>query len=538
MRITSLQLANGCKRFHNLTINLGMRPARVVALVGPNGCGKSSILDGMLYHHNAHQTLGNTGQMEPSYHSLHNEPNYTHQNISISFTEGSFDDALNRKNQSGKQNTIFSFRSPYRYNSNVKISETRAVVDIRRNRYGASTTVALDQKMEENYRRLLAKFSQYRDDNDLRPTVALKHIIDELNTSLTNCLDISISSLGEVQRDQGTLYFTRRDQLKPFEYNVLSAGEKEVVDILLDLYLRQDDYDDTIFLIDEPELHISAAIQRKLFVEINNLVGDDCQIWVATHSIGFLRALQEELYDDCQIIYFEPGTDFGSSAQRLEPIAKTHSNWRKVFGVALDDLTGLVSPKIIIYCEGKAERKGEEERGTDAQVYNNIFNETHSDTLFVSSGGNTEPEQRASIALQILKKALVDVEVWILKNRDFASGKVTTEEDRKVYLETNPDNHRVLTRWEMENYLYDKEVLRLYTMEKGLSFDETKYDRNVADIVSQHIKDQTGMIKSVCGISWNINAEKFKVELSKCVGPGMEVYKELHACIFVDDSHE
>ena len=538
MRITSLQLSNGYKRFHDLTIDLGSRPARIVALVGPNGCGKSSVLDGMLYHHNSHQTIGNTGQLEPSYHSLHNEPNYTYQSISINFAEGSFDDVLKRKNQSGKHNTIFSFRSPYRYNSNVKISETRAVEDIRRNKYGASTTVALDQKMEENYRRLLAKFSRYRDDNDLRPTVALKHIIGELNTSLTKCLDISIASLGEVQRDQGTLYFTRRDQSTPFEYNVLSAGEKEVIDILLDLYLRQEDYDDTVFLIDEPELHINAAIQRKLFVEINNLVGDNCQIWVATHSIGFLRALQEELYDDCQIIYFEPGADFGNSAQKLEPIAMTHGNWRKVFGVALDDLTGLVSPKRIIYCEGKAAGNGEKERGTDAQVYNNIFGETHSDTLFVSSGGNTEPEQRASIALQILKKALVDVEIWILKDRDFASGHVTTEDDRRVYLETNPNNHRVLTRWEVENYLYDKEVLRLYTREKGLSFNEDKYDRNVANIIDQDVKDQTGVIKSACGISWNINAEKFKVELSKYVRPEMAVYKELQACIFLENSHE
>jgi len=75
-----------------------------------------------------------------------------------------------------------------------------------------------------------------------------------------------------------------------FEFNVLSAGEKEAVDILLDLYLRKDDYDDTIFLIDEPELHINTAIQRKLLLEINRLVGADCQIWIATHSIGFLRA--------------------------------------------------------------------------------------------------------------------------------------------------------------------------------------------------------------------------------------------------------
>jgi len=40
------------KRFHNLTIDLGDKPKRIVALVGPNGCGKSSVFDAMLYMSN------------------------------------------------------------------------------------------------------------------------------------------------------------------------------------------------------------------------------------------------------------------------------------------------------------------------------------------------------------------------------------------------------------------------------------------------------------------------------------------------------
>ena len=74
MRIKKLRLFNGYKRFHDLTIDLGENPARIIALVGPNGCGKSSVLDGILFHHNAFGALGNKGSKNYLYHSMHNDP--------------------------------------------------------------------------------------------------------------------------------------------------------------------------------------------------------------------------------------------------------------------------------------------------------------------------------------------------------------------------------------------------------------------------------------------------------------------------------
>jgi len=41
MKIKKIQLKNGYKRFFDLTIDLGESPRKIVALVGPNGCGKS-----------------------------------------------------------------------------------------------------------------------------------------------------------------------------------------------------------------------------------------------------------------------------------------------------------------------------------------------------------------------------------------------------------------------------------------------------------------------------------------------------------------
>lgn len=392
MRIKKLKLKNGYKRFFDLTIDLGEEPKRIVALVGPNGCGKSSVLDGMLFHNSAYSPIGNKGQKNHEYHSMNQTPNYNHTNVEIEFTEGQYFEVRERRAKFGTENTIFSFRSPYRYNSNLKVTQSRATEEIRLNRYGASSVSDLDDKMEENYRRLYIKYNKYLNETDCKPSEARAKIIGDLNASISKCLDLEIFNIGDIEASKGTLYFKKKDHPSSFEFNVLSSGEKEVVDILLDLYLREDEYNETIFLLDEPELHINTSIQSKLLIEIDRLVGDDCQIWITTHSIGFLRALQEELKENCQVIHFRSEFELASKPYTLKPIAGSKASWKDIFSIALDDLANLVCPKRIVYCEGRdsPDRNGAE-RGLDANVFNNVFSENYHDTLFVSSGGNVIP---------------------------------------------------------------------------------------------------------------------------------------------------
>jgi hypothetical protein len=310
---------------------------------------------------------------------------------------------------------------------------------------------------------------------------------------------------------------------KRFPYENLSAGEKEVVDLVLDLYVKKHIYTNSIICIDEPELHLNTAIQRRLLIELEKLVPDDSQLWVATHSIGFLRALQEELRDKTTVIDFT-GVDFDAVAA-VKPIAGTRADWSRIFATALEDLTGLLAPKRIVYCEGRPDPDpAGGEQGLDADVYNQIFQEQYGDTLFVSSGGGGEVSKNALIALRILNKAIKDVQLGVLKDRDELS-----DADRAGFLAADPTN-RMLNRREIENYLFDKEVLGTFCTKNASVFDEARYDAAVTNIQTQDLKPVQQQIMAACNFRGGL--PDFKRALAVAVTADLASHTELAASIF------
>jgi hypothetical protein len=124
------------------------------------------------------------------------------------------------------------------------------------------------------------------------------------------------------------------------------------------------------------------------------------------------------------------------------------------------------------------------------------------------------------------------LEILVLKDRDISSGSLNDENDRQIYLENNLHSHRVLNRWEIENYLFDKEVLKKFCTLNEKVFKETEFDNFVTDIVNQNVKDETGRIKNFCSIVTNINPVNFKLNLSKLITSDMSIYRELENVIF------
>ncbi len=127
--------------------------------------------------------------------------------------------------------------------------------------------------------------------------------------------------------------------MKDFSYKNLSGGEKGAFDILFDLIVKTREFNNTIIAIDEPDLHMHSSLQRRLLREIYNIIPDDCQLWIATHSIGFIRGACELAKANSNMValldFAEKDFDF---VQVLTPENLGPSRMRKIFETAVDDL--------------------------------------------------------------------------------------------------------------------------------------------------------------------------------------------------------
>jgi len=513
MRVKSLTLRD-FKRFHDFKIDLMVDSRKIVALVGPNGSGKSSVFD-------AFEELATDYKGRP-----HKPISYYKKSLfGATPTDESYDvrsHVILDSDQQVYDRKSFYIRSAYRYTARLNVEAIKKLDDPEADQSRPKRLIDMDGRLAENYERLLGRFYDEVYGKDLTGQAWAQRNIDEINDVLKNVLDITISSLGNPVNGEGSLYFEKGSS-KKFPFENLSSGEKEVLDIVIDLFVKKSIYTNSVICIDEPELHLNTAIQRKLLVELEKLISEESQLWVATHSIGFLRALQDELWGKTAVIDFT-GADFDQPVQRA-PIKGTRRDWMRIFETALEDLTGLMAPQQIVYCEGRADTGiGTGELGLDADIYNEAFGDGHPDTLFVSSGGGGEVRRNALVALKVLRKALSQVKFIVLKDRDDK-----TDAERTFFLSEDSAN-RMLLRREIENYLFDKQVLEAYCTEEKTNFDVSKYQAAVTDIVYQDLKPVQQKIQTACGGVGDMAA--FKRALAKHLKNAPSVLRELESVIF------
>lgn len=450
MRIKNIRLKD-YKRFTDLTISGVPECARLVVLVGPNGSGKSSVFDSFLLKARAaianYQLAGETEQYYEKVARARHLGDIAAR-VAIEFHGPSDVDFK----------TVFQVRSAYRNEADFRIEHLQAS---RKGEEGPrlARIIDVDAAVSENYARVAWKGLQdlyhaapvdqtighYRQD-------ALGDLHDAMR-SLFSDPELLLQDFGAMR--SGSFRFAK-GSANDFHYKNLSGGEKAAFDILLDVFVKRHEASGAVFCIDEPELHVSTALQGRLITSILGLLPETTQLWIATHSIGIVREAYRIYHENPSKVAFLDFSNLDFDAPvKIEPSSPNRSFWANIYRIALDDLASLVAPHRIVLCEGSAEKHI---KGFDADCYNELFADEFPETLFVSRGGAGQVIQSAHLT-GILEAIAEGTEVIRLIDRDDMT---EVERDRKI-----ADGIRVLRRRELEEYLYDSEVLRTFLISHG-----------------------------------------------------------------------
>jgi predicted ATPase len=353
MYIRKLQLKN-FKRFTDLTVDLSgvQPPPRLVLMIGANGSGKSCVFD-------AFEWLSLTKSASPSYERAYYRKNKGEETFSeIEFAGGI---SLRRVNENAEVSgnlplNYFYGRSAFRQLPRL----TRTTIG------GRSTLLETDDDRPRQY---IEYDQRFENDIDILAERVVQEIfidrkydageissryIEPINQSLSRIFktdpatSLSLEAIYPPLQQKPPRITFRKGQAG-MEYDLLSSGEKEIINILINLFIRRDSFRDTIYFIDELDAHLNTALQYDLLKEVvENWLPDGCQLWTASHSLGFIQYGRESKHAvilDFDLLDFDvPHT--------LTPQPKESTEIYQI-AVPIEVLPNLFKDKSLVLCENK-----------------------------------------------------------------------------------------------------------------------------------------------------------------------------------------
>jgi predicted ATPase len=531
MKIREIRLTN-FKKFTDAKITDIPSSARIVLLVGSNGCGKSSLIDAAQtwFRFNGAQ-IG--GYWDESYHKkqVAGVTNGWQNNVTLTF----YDPQPLSIDQ--RQKTVY-VRSAYRNDPEFQLDHlTRVAPAVQESRI--NRLIDNDQAVSLNYRRLVSQgFEEIYERAQPELTIGefREQSIGEIRDVMQRLFPgLVLNSLGN-PLSTGTFKFDKGDS-KAFLYKNLSGGEKSAFDLLLDLLIKRREFNDSVFFIDEPEAHMSPGIQSSLLDELFHAIPENSQLWLATHSIGMMRRARDlAISNPGSIVFLDfDGVNF-DLPQILRPIEPNRPFWKRAMQIALDDLAGYVTPEQVVLCEGSRLEGGKD---FDAECYNKIFEIEFPQVVFLGAGNSSDIQNDRRGIRRLLSALAPGVRVIRVIDRDDR----TDDEIHTLYSE----GVHVLSMRTIESYLLDDSVLTEICNSFGhpevaSQLLEAKNDAIRSSVATggpeDDFKRASGDIYNAAkrllpSIKLGSNTRAFMKEICvPCVRPGTAIYAKLKQDVF------
>jgi len=444
MKISKIHLTN-FKRFTDLLIDNIPSTSKLVLLIGSNGSGKSSLFDAFgLIDVAIKKDVARDDEFWRYYKKKKDTP------VSVTIKDGNnstytiTDEKFSFLNLAP---TAFYGRTSFRQIPRLTRTSLGqgGQINFQKDSDRPHFFIERDNRFENDIEKIteviLKDFFRSQQSNEqirqkyINPiNSALKNIFGSGNGTKLQLIEIIPPLEGKVAQ----ISFRKGDS--EIHYNYLSAGEKEVFNLLINLLSRGSLYQDTIYFLDEIDLHLNTKLQFNLLKEITeNWIPENCQLWTATHSLGFIEYAKQT--DIASIIDFDD-LDF-DLPRILSPEPKDNPEIYEI-AVGKEFLPALFQQMNIYFVENK-----------DRDYYATVG---IANTVFVSDNNRNNVYHKVRATNN---KGIVD--------RDFLS------DDDIVQIRQHYPNLTILNYYSIENYLYHPENLSEYYNSKNIVFDKEDY---------------------------------------------------------------
>ena len=370
MKIKRIELKN-FKRFTNLTMDMSgceVLP-KLVLLIGANGSGKSAVFD-------AFEVVSKFESKDfPNKKTKYYLKNKQEQSeIQIEINDNIHKIYISPYKEDFPvhyppvipYSLSFYGRSAVRYVSRLTRTNIQAI-DITKNSDKPNYYIDQDSRFENDLDTLMYEIMEtvFKGINtsDSEFVKDIKSFLSRINDSLKRIFGEGESTSLRLDSflppaDGVPIQLMFVKGVSEIHYDLLSSGEKEVINILFNLLVRSPHYQNSIYFIDELDAHLHTELQYNLLKEVvENWIPDDSQLWTASHSLGFIHYAQSS--EHSAIVDFD-NLNFDQS-QTLTAKSKDE---RSVFDIAVpsDMLPYLFKDKEVVFCEN-----------TDSKLYNYII---------------------------------------------------------------------------------------------------------------------------------------------------------------------